>query len=181
MAPALLPGAEFGDDREASVHWPLFGRRQVCVLFLLSVFDWLPRPPDDFMFWKSRRLHAAEADVITAGVNVPFAARSHHVTGAILIRAEERTAAMHPLGLVIAGIVAGGRTLRIAYYRTATRQLEPRIIVRPIPVAAPLPHVARHVVKSVAVRRELCDRCDAGKAIRARVLHRKLAFINIRH
>ena len=60
----------------------------------------------------SRILNAAKAEMIAAGVNVSFAARAHHVTGAILVGAKERAAALHPLGLVIAGIVAGGRASR---------------------------------------------------------------------
>ena len=33
--------------------------------------------------------HAAKADVIVAGVDIAFAACAHHVTGAILVGAEE--------------------------------------------------------------------------------------------
>ncbi len=54
--------------------------------------------------------------------------------------------------------------------RRSPGQLEPRVIVGPIPVAAPLPDVAGHVVKPVAVRRKLPDRRDARKTILARVL-----------
>jgi hypothetical protein len=54
---------------------------------------------------KLRRLHTTETEVIAAGVNVALAARAEHVARAILVRAEERTAALHALRLVVAGIV----------------------------------------------------------------------------
>src|SRR6266487_2944379 len=47
---------------------------------------------------------------------------------------------------------------------------ELRVVIRTIPIAAPLPDVAGHVVKAVTIRRKFRDRCDAGVAIFARVL-----------
>ena len=108
--------------------------------------------------------HTAKSDVIVAGVDVPFAASPHHVTGAILISAEERTSTLHPLELLIAWIVAGVRALWITCHDD-TGEYKLRIVVGPIPVAAPLPNVACHIVKPVTVRWKLCDRCDPRIAI----------------
>src|SRR6202008_3742566 len=102
----------------------------------------------------------AKSDVIVAGVDIPFAASAHHVTRTILVRAEKRSAALHTLRRVIAGIIAGIRTQWIPCYDD-TPELQPRVIVGPIPVAAPLPNVACHVVKSVTVRWKLRNRRGA--------------------
>ena len=51
------------------------------------------------------------------------------------------------------------------------------IIIRAIPIAAPFPNVAGHVVKAIAVRRELRDRRDTDEAIFACILNRKLSLV----
>ena len=61
--------------------------------------------------------------------------------------------------------------LRIA--RDAARRGELRVVVGPVPVAHPLPHVAGHVVEAVAVGRKLRDRRDPDEAVLAGVAVRE--------
>ena|SRR5436305_1245083 len=49
-----------------------------------------------------RRFHAAEAEMIGTGVDLPFAARADNVAGTILSVAKKRAAPMHPL--LLAGL-----------------------------------------------------------------------------
>src|SRR5437773_11323200 len=71
------------------------------------------------------------------------------------------------------------RSLGIAHYAASLGEL--RVVIRTIPVAAPLPDVAGHVVKAVTIRRKFRDRCDAGVAVFARVFHREFSLPGIRH
>ncbi len=90
--------------------------------------------------------------MVAAGVHIALAACAHEVARAILVRAKKRAAALHALGQVVTQIIRFVRTLWIAHH-AATRELELCIIIRAIPVAAPLPAIASHVVKPVAIRR----------------------------
>src|SRR5262245_29225474 len=67
-------------------------------------------------WWRCiRRLHAAKSKVIASGAELAFAARSDHVTSAILVGAQKRTAAMDALFLGrLSGIERRVRPLRIA-------------------------------------------------------------------
>src|SRR6266446_2389094 len=58
---------------------------------------------------------------------------------------------------------------------------ELRIIVWPVPIAAPFPNVAGHVVKAVTIGRKLRDRRDPGKTIFASVFHREFSLPGVRH
>src|SRR5437773_10222639 len=71
------------------------------------------------------------------------------------------------------------RSLGIAHYAASLGEL--RVVIRTIPVAAPLPDVAGHVVKAVTIRWKFRDRCDAGVAIFARVFHREFSLPGIGH
>src|SRR6202011_3028158 len=90
------------------------------------------------------------------------------------------SAALPVLRLVIVGIVTRIRPRWIPRHEH-TRKLKPRIIVESIPVAAPLPDVTRHVVKSVTVRWKLGNRREACETVIARILYRKLALVRVRH
>src|SRR5437588_3239567 len=95
-----------------------------------------------------RRFHAAEAEMICAGVDFAFAACPDDVTRVVLIVAKKRAATMHPFFLVRFGwIERRSGSLRIA--RDAARVSERLGIIGPIPIAAPFPDLAGYVVERV--------------------------------
>jgi len=72
---------------------------------------------------------------------------------------------MHPfLHAGFSGIERVGRTLRVA--RDADRR-QLTVVVRAIPIADPLPHIAGDIMQAVRVRGELRDRRDPEERIRA--------------
>src|SRR5271166_5954435 len=84
------------------------------------------------------------------------------------------------LGLIrLAGIESGIRPLWVAGDASLTGKL--RVIVRPIPVAGPLPDVACHVIKSIAVGGKLRHRSNADVAIRACVFVWKMSLMGVCH
>src|SRR5271167_3425447 len=94
--------------------------------------------------------NAAEAQVVCARAHLTLAARANHIARTILVGAEIRPAAVDFLGLVrLAGIEGSIRSLRVADDASLAGKL--RIVVWPIPVGGPLPHVARHIIKAIAV------------------------------
>src|SRR5688572_10528511 len=118
--------------------------------------------------------------MVGARADVALAACADHITRAILIRAQERSAAMHAFrhaGLI--GIVRRGGALRIASY--ASRRRELRVVVGSIPVANPFPDVAADVVKAVAVRGKLSDGRYTREAVRARIVVRKMTLVRVGH
>src|SRR5262249_30176288 len=99
-----------------------------------------------------RRAHATEPDVGRARVHAALAAAAGHVARAELVAAQERTAALHALhhaGLL--GIETISRSLRVAPGAAA-------VGVVAVPVSAPLPDVAGHVVEAKIVGRVAGDR-----------------------
>ena len=56
-----------------------------------------------------------------------------------------------------------------------------RVVIRPIPIAAPLPDVARHVVKAVTIRWKFRDGRDTGETVVGLVLHREFSLVSVRH
>src|SRR5580704_2185659 len=78
-----------------------------------------------------------------------------------------------------AGIVRCLRTLRISCYPARIRQL--LVVIRPIPVARPLPYVSRHIIKAVAVRRESRGSADSHIVVFPGVPNRKLTLKGICH
>ena len=76
----------------------------------------------------------------------------------------------------LGGIEGFFRTLRVSRANAAgTGKF--LIIVWPIPIAAPLPDVARHVVEAVAIRWKRFHGRDTGKFIFASILNRELALV----
>src|SRR6478672_7159571 len=69
--------------------------------------------------------------------------------------------------------------LRIA--RDSAFVCERFIVIRAIPIAAPFPYVAGHVVKTVAILRKRFHRCDAGVTVFARILHWKFSLPRVGH
>src|ERR1700733_7707040 len=55
------------------------------------------------------------------------------------------------------------------------------LIVRPIPVANPLPYIARHVVQSVPGGEKLRDGRNARVSIRCGVVIRKMSLVGVGH
>src|SRR5262249_46228194 len=68
---------------------------------------------------------------------------------------------------------AGLRPLRVVL-RAA------RVVTGRVPVGAPLPDVAGHVVKPVAVRRVRCDRGRSGESVRRGIVFGELALKRVR-
>src|SRR5271170_1470019 len=84
------------------------------------------------------------------------------------------------LGLVrLAGIVRCVGPLGIASDTSLIGEL--RIIVRPIPVGGPLPDVAGHVIKTVAISGIRRDWANADLAIRARIFVWKMSLMRVCH
>ena len=93
----------------------------------------------------TRRFHAAKAEMVRAGVDFAFAACPDDVAGTKLFVAKKRAAAMHALLLVrLSGIERRIGSLRIARDTAFIR--ERLVIIGTIPIAAPFPDIARHVV-----------------------------------
>ena len=55
------------------------------------------------------------------------------------------------------------------------------VIVRPVPIAAPFPDVAGHVVETITVGRKALDRCNSGKPVFARIFHWKFSLPGVGH
>src|SRR5438874_13722277 len=82
---------------------------------------------------------------------------------------------MHPLFLIRLGRIKWRiRTLGIV--RNAAFVRESLVVVRTIPIAAPFPDIAGHVVRTVAIRRKRFHRRDAGVSIFNRVFHWKFSM-----
>src|ERR1041384_1453157 len=110
--------------------------------------------------------------MIAAGANFPFTAGADHVAGAVLVSTEKRAPAMDPLLLRWFGRIEWNIwTLRISGHDPSLRQL--RVVIWPIPIAAPFPDVPGDVIKPVGMGRELRNRCNARETILARILDRK--------
>src|SRR5215467_7072443 len=113
-------------------------------------------------------LNAAKAQVTRSCADLALAPSADQIPGAILIRAKERATAHGSLWLTrLRRIERGFRSLGVT--RRASRGRELAIIVRTIPVADPLPHIAGHVIQSIAVWRERIHGTHPGVAIRAHI------------
>ena len=91
--------------------------------------------------------------MIGTGVDFAFAACADDIAGTILLVAKERAAAMNAFLFVrLSGIEWCVRSLRIVRDAAFIRYC--LVVTRAIPIAAPFPNVAGHVVKAVAIRRK---------------------------
>src|SRR6184192_3976456 len=118
--------------------------------------------------------------MIGARVEFAFAACADDVPRTILLVAKKRAAPMDALFLVrLSRIKWGIRPLWIA--RDSAFVGERLVIIRAIPIAAPFPNVAGHVVKPVAIRGKGLHRRDAGVTIFACIFHRKFSLPRVRH
>src|SRR4051812_10957462 len=113
---------------------------------------------------------AAEPDVRRAAVGGALATSAGQVARAVEVAAQKRAPTLHALrhaGLL--RVVAGIRSLGIAGGTG-------RVIVRPIPVGAPLPDVTRHVDQPVPIRRERAHRGGGPEPVGQSVLIGKVAL-----
>src|SRR5207244_7763123 len=124
-----------------------------------------------------RRQHAAEADVGHTRVRAAAVAGAGPVTRAIAVVAEEGPAALHALGHEWPGRV--DRALRSGWVDRHPLAGAPPIRLPIIPVGAPLPHVAGHVVEPVPVWRVRFYRRRPFEAVLHGVLVRKRALPNV--
>ncbi len=95
-----------------------------------------------------------------------------------LLGAEKRAAALYSLfraglGGIVRAVGAAGID------GDGSRGGERGVIVGPIPVGRPLPHVAGHVVQAVGIRCKARDRRGAGKAILRLIAMRELALVDV--
>src|SRR6185437_11806202 len=124
--------------------------------------------------------HAAKTEVIAATADFALAARAHHVARAILVCAKKRATAQNTF--LLSGLRRIERRIRPPRItRHAAGLGELRVIIRPIPIAAPFPNVTGHIEQAVAICRKLRDRRDARKPVLAGILNWKLSLKNIRH
>src|SRR4030095_7816254 len=94
-----------------------------------------------------------DAKVIGTGIDLSLAARADDVARTILVVAKKRAAALDPLFFRrLRWIERGVGPFGISRYAAGFGQI--RVVVRPVPIAAPLPDVARHVVEAISVRRK---------------------------
>src|SRR5437016_4032641 len=102
--------------------------------------------------------------MVAGGVYLSLAARADHVARAILVGTKERAAPLYPLPFPrLGGIEGRGRPLGVADRLAGPGQ--GFVVIRPVPVGAPLPDVAGHVVQAVAVRRVLRDGSNPGETV----------------
>src|SRR5262245_5876125 len=119
--------------------------------------------------------------MIAGGTNLPFAAGANHVAGTVLVGAKKRSSAVDALLFSgFGGIVRGVGPRGIA--RHAAGRVEPGVSVDAIPVAAPFPDIAGHVVETVGVRGKLRDGSDTFESILTGVaiLNGEPSFVNVR-
>ena len=122
--------------------------------------------------------------MIAPGIDGTLTARADHVARAILIGAQIRTAALHAFRharfLRIETFRFGGAT-RINHDTASRRTLRERISIRSVPIGAPFPRIARHIVEAVRVSRKRSHRRDPAKAIVLGIFVRESAFPNVGH
>src|SRR5580658_10886635 len=118
--------------------------------------------------------------MIRPGAYLSLASSADHVARAILIGAKKRTSTLRFLWLSGLGRIEGRLwTVGIPRHAVHTRQL--LVVIRAIPIARPLPHVPRHIIKTVAVRRKPPDCCDPYVVVFSGVLVWKVTLKRIGH
>lgn len=118
--------------------------------------------------------------MVGAGGDFTLASCADDVTGAVLISTEEGSSALNLLWLTgLGGIEGGIRSARIARHATNCNEL--LVIVGTVPVAGPLPHVTRHVIKAISVGRILRHGGDTRIAIIASTAVREVSLMCVGH
>src|SRR5690349_486624 len=89
--------------------------------------------------------HTTKAEMVGAGVRFTLAASTDNIAGTVLVGAKLWAAAMPFLGLVRFGrVVRAVGPLWVTRHATGRRHL--LVIVGAIPIAGPLPSIARHII-----------------------------------
>ena len=97
-----------------------------------------------FLFYK------AKTQMVCARVWLALAACADHIAGAVLIGAEKRAAAVD--ALFNAGFVRVVRIVRpMRILGDTARRRKLFVVIGPVPIAAPLPDIAGHVIQPIAV------------------------------
>src|SRR5215211_1364439 len=118
--------------------------------------------------------------MIRSRVDFAFAAGANDVARAILLVAKKGATAVDPLLLVrLSRVKWRVRPLWIG--RDSTFICERLVVIRAIPIAAPFPYVAGHVVKTVAIWRKRFHRRDALVPVFARIFYGKFSLPRVRH
>src|SRR5215510_449465 len=121
------------------------------------------------------RSDQAKTEIRRSAADFGFAAAANQIPRAVLISAQIRSAAHDPLGRTgFLRVVAVARTLRVV--RDRTRPGQHGVIIWPVPVGAPLPDVATHVVEPEPVWWKRRHRRCPGVAVVAAILHRELSL-----
>ena len=117
--------------------------------------------------------------MIRPRAGLAFPATPGHVTDAILICAEERSALLHALcDAGFSRVETVRRSLRIADYFAVLRDL--LIIIGAIPIGAPFPNVARHVGQTISIGRKRAHRGRSREAVISRIAVREMALESVR-
>src|SRR5688572_13043312 len=104
--------------------------------------------------------HESKSQVRSSTRHLRFATAANEIAGAVLIGAQVRSAFQHALGgaglLRIETVI---RALRVPRDRSGAR--ERAVVIRAVPIGAPLPDVASHVEQAKSIRRKRADwRCS---------------------
>jgi hypothetical protein len=96
-----------------------------------------------------RFTNAAETEVVRSGVEFSFAPSTFYVARAVLVGAQKRTSALHRFrtpGSLTSKLSAG-----LWDHRDLSADCQGLVIVGPIPIGCPLPHIARHIQQTIPV------------------------------
>lgn len=119
--------------------------------------------------------------MIACRTDFAFASRADHVSSAVSIAAQERSTSVDPFLLV--GF-HGIKTIRwaLGVPSDLAAGVESRVVIVSVPIAAPFPHVATHVVKSKGVWSVLAGWGDACETIQGAIatLDRESALVDVR-
>src|SRR5690554_8020155 len=107
--------------------------------------------------WRRRILHQAEPHMRHGAVRVGTPSRTRSIRQAIAFVAQKRTTPYDPLGRIdryawLPRVVGLGGALRVGYGRFGSGLLAE--VIGSIPIGYPLPGIACHIVKTVAVGRK---------------------------
>src|SRR5215469_1269667 len=118
--------------------------------------------------------------MIRASVNLTFAACADDVAGTILLIAKKRAAAMNAFLFVRLRRI-GRRIWSLWITRDSAFVCKRLVIVRAIPVTAPFPHVAGHVINTVPIWWKRFHGRNPGVTVFASIFHWKFPLPGVGH
>ena len=117
--------------------------------------------------------------MVCSGAPLALSPRAHDIPAAVFVGAEKGTSPLHFFQYAGLGrIEAVSRTGRIIGDRYVC---ELPVVIEPVPIGAPFPHITCHIVQSVAVGRILFNRSGACKTIPGFILSGELPLKSIGH